>query len=310
MIPFLLTAMLLSAAPPQEPVHYPTRPGPREFLLDEAKLVSPQEGAEIRRLCEQALTEKKVPIIVVTIPSLASQGAGGWPIERYAMNLMAEWGVGWADWNYGMLLLVSPGDRKARIELGGSWARDKDEVAQRVMSEMIVPRFKQGDFGKGILEGVRGLQAIALDAAPKPSAQPRAPMPSQAPNPPSVGLPSVGVTKSLFGSKWGMLGLGVLGIIVLFVISKIRRGVTSWGSGGPGNIGGGGGGFGSSLGGGLLGGALGSMIYNAIARRGSGSSGPSSFGGGSSSPSSGGGSFSGGSFGGGFSGGGGATGSW
>ena len=66
-----------------------------------------------------------------TIPSLAAYGAGGWPIDRYAMNLMSEWGVGYPEWNYGMLLLVSPGDRKARIELCIARVDAKRRTAER-----------------------------------------------------------------------------------------------------------------------------------------------------------------------------------
>ena len=302
----LLTTALLGLTPPQGEVKYPPRPGPREFVLDEAKLLSPQIASEIRTLCDQTLTAKKVPIVVVTIPSLAAYGAGSWPIERYAMNLMGEWGIGWEDWNLGMLLLVAPGDRKARIELGGSWARRKDDAAQRVMGERIIPRFKQGDFAGGILEGVKGLQAIALDVAP--AAAPSQPQPRSAPQPsPQIGTPSW-----LPGGACAVLALPLLIIAGLAVLSRLGRGsVNSWGAGGPwpGSYGGG---FGSGIGGGLIGGALGSMLYNSLSRH---SSGGGFFGGGGSSGgsfggSSGGGSFGGGSFGGGFSGGGGATGSW
>src|SRR5262252_1336634 len=173
MLHLLLTAAL--GAAPQGDVHYPPRPGPREFVLDEAKLLPDGAREQIRKLCDEVLTQKKAPIIVVTIESLASKGAGGWPIERYAMNLMDEWGVGWPDWNYGMLLLVSPGDRKARIELGGSWERRKDDEAHRVMSERIIPRFKEGRFDQGILDGVRGLRAIALGLGQPPGVSPPAP---------------------------------------------------------------------------------------------------------------------------------------
>ncbi|HLQ36395.1 MAG TPA: TPM domain-containing protein, partial [Planctomycetota bacterium] len=221
MFPLLLTAMLFSTAPPQDTVHYPPRPGPREFILDEAKLLSPQEAAEIRTLCDQALTAKKAPIIVVTIPSLATYGAGGWPIERYAMNLMGEWGVGWEEWNYGMLLLVSPGDRKARIELGGSWARRKDDAAQRVLSQQIIPHFKQGNFGIGIVEGVKGLHAIAMDV---PSPALGMPVPAQTP---PAAVPSLSVPSG--GACW-WLALPVIAILVFGVISRIGRGgVSSWG---------------------------------------------------------------------------------
>jgi uncharacterized protein len=310
----LMAVLLLVAQPAQEGVRYPARPGPRDFILDDAKLLKPDDATEIRILCDEALTKKKAPIVVVTIPSLEAYGAKGWPIERYALNLMSEWGVGWPEWNYGMLLLVSVGDRKARIELGGSWERRKDDDAKRIMSERVIPYFKKGDPSKGILEGVRGLHDLALDKVParsQPSRTPPAPTPAP-------GLPSSS-GGCLPVSGCGVIVLIVGGLLVVMMISRLlRRGtVTSWGNNGPygGYYGGGygGGGFGSSFGGGLLGGALGSMLGSSIGRRYDTSSPPPpSYGSDSSSSSSSSDSsdFGGGSFGGGFSGGGGATGEW
>ena len=322
----LWMAVLLLGSASVDEVRYPAKPAPRDFILDEAKVVKPDQAAEIRILCDEALTKKKAPIVVVTIPSLASYGAAGWPIERYSLNLMSEWGVGWSEWNYGMLLLVSTGDRKARIELGGSWERRKDDEAKRVMREQIIPHFKKGDFSKGILEGVRGMQAIALDAVPSRAPSRNMPAPTDSPRAsPIPGQSSGGGT----GMAWGGCGLIVMvvvGLVVVMAVSRLfrRNRVDSWGNRGPGyyggggyggGYGGGGGGFGSSFGGGILGGALGSMLGNAMTRRSDSSTipGPSSsssmFG---DSSSSGGGDsdFGGGSFGGGFSGGGGATGEW
>lgn len=330
----LLAAIFLTVPPSQEQARYPARPEPRAFILDEAKLIKPDEAAEIRILCDEVLTRKKAPIIVVTIPSLAQYGAKGWPIERYAMNLMSEWGVGYEDWNYGMLLLVSSGDRKARIELGGSWARRKDEEAKRVMIDRIIPRFKQGDYSKGILEGVRGLYKVATGSVPpRPGATrgetPAMPVPSPTPEAPAQPVETPPMSRHVpyqdsgsGGVAWGGCGMIVLivgGLVVFSFISRLfrRRTVSAWGSGGPyhgrrygGGYYGGRGGFGSGFGGGLLGGVLGGMLGNAISRPGSSSSSSpmSTFD--SSSSSSDSSDFGGGSFGGGFSGGGGATGEW
>lgn len=310
----LLAAVLLLAATPQErdeAQRFPPKPGPREYIVDKAQVLKSDDVVEIRILCDEVLSKKQAPIVVLTIPSLASVGASAWPIERYAMNLMAEWGVGWPEWNYGMLLLVSIGDRKARIELGGSWERRKDDDAKRIMAERIIPYFKKGETSKGILEGVRGLHDLALDRVPSRSESRRG---TPVPPPRTVpGLPSSGGAGCLPGLSCGMIAVIVVAIVGIMLVSRLfRRGtVTSWGQRGPygGYYGGGyGGGFGSSFGGGLLGGALGSMLGNAMSHRDAPPAPPPSYGGGDTSSSSG--DFGGGSFGGGFSGGGGATGEW
>lgn len=310
----LLLAALLALAP--QDVKYPPKPGPREFIVDEAKVVSAEDAAEIKILCDEVLTKRKAPVIVVTIPSLAAYGAQGWSIDTYAGKLFGEWGIGWADTNYGMLLLVSIGDRKARIELGDSWSHRKNEEAKRVLSERVIPRFKQGETSRGIREGVRGLHDLALDQV---RAQPRTgPATQPAPVPPSPDYSSPGAGGG--GVAWGGCGLIVLivvGLIIVMAVSRLfRRSVRTWDHRGPyggGYYGGGyGGGFGSGFGGGILGGILGGMIGNQIGRRydDRGSAPPPSYGGGDSSSSSDSSDFGGGSFGGGFSGGGGATGEW
>jgi uncharacterized protein len=308
MIPLFMAVFLLGAGA-QDGTRYPSRPGPREFIADQAGVIQPDDATEIRILCDEVLSRKQAPVVVVTIPSLASLGASAWPIERYAMNLMDEWGVGWKEWNYGMLLLVSVGDRKARIELGGSWERRKDEDAKRVMSERVIPYFRQGQISKGILEGVRGLHDIALDVVPSRS-QPRRGSPAPGPQG-APGVPSAG-GGCLPGAGCGLIALVAVAVVGFMVVSRLlgRGSVSAWGHRGPygGGYGGYGGGFGGGFGGGLLGGALGSMLGNAMSRRSDAGPPPPSVGGGDTSSSSS--DFGGGSFGGGFSGGGGATGEW
>ena len=249
---------------------YPQPPGEREFILDEANLIAAEHAVEIRRICTALLDEKRVPILVVTLPSLATYGAGEWPIERYAMNLFDEWGIGFPEWNHGMLLLVSKGDRKARIELGDAWGREQDRQTRRIMDETIVASFKQGRFTEGILAGVEALADVARGlAATAPAPDPRRARGGEASRP------------WYANAFWWGLGLFVLGS----VLSVVQRGREGWGYKAWAAI------F-------MILGAL-LMILSVLSvfsGRGGGSRGGSSGGGGS--------------FGGGSSGGGGATGSW
>lgn len=144
------------------------RPGDREFILDRANLITETDEQKIREIADRLLTDKAAPIIVVTIESKSKYGGGGLRIETFARLLFDQWGVGPAKlgdnpWNYGMLLLVSQQDREARIELGAGWKRDKDAVAQQIMDDLIIPRFKNGQFSEGIVAGVEGLDRMARD---------------------------------------------------------------------------------------------------------------------------------------------------
>lgn len=142
-------------------------PGEREFVSDKAHLLDDASVTRIREVCDKLLTDKATPIIVVTIESMAQHGGGrNMPIETYAALLFNQWQIGHAkllgqDWNTGILLLVSKGDRRARIELGAGWGRSENQTCQRIMDEHIIPQFKQADFAGGIVAGVEALDKMA-----------------------------------------------------------------------------------------------------------------------------------------------------
>ncbi len=159
----LFCAVGLSGSAYAQRLRYPPRPGPRDFIVDEAALIAPADKKTIRSTCDKLLTDKGVPILVVTIRSMTQYGAAGWDIQVYAQNLFNTWGIGYKKWNRGMLLLVSKGDRKARIELGADWKHTKDAECTQIMEELIIPSFKEGRFSEGILQGVKGLDALARD---------------------------------------------------------------------------------------------------------------------------------------------------
>ncbi|NOZ23890.1 MAG: TPM domain-containing protein [Planctomycetes bacterium] len=159
----LLFFTALSVGTEAQQLTYPPQPGERDFIVDEAGLLSPEDAAQIKKICDKLLTEKAVPIIIVTIPSMAKYGAKGWDIMVYAQNLFNTWGIGYKKWNHGILLLISKGDRKARIELGKDWAHKKDAQCQKIMNTLIIPEFKAGNFSAGILAGVKGLDAMARE---------------------------------------------------------------------------------------------------------------------------------------------------
>ena len=142
------------------------RPGEREFIVDLAEMIDPAAEEKVREACNKLLSETMAPLIVVTIGSMAEHGGGGLRIETFGMLLFNQWGIGHESirgtpLNHGILLLVSAGDRKARIELGAGWGRDHDHLAKRIMDEQIVPRFKEGDYSGGIVAGVQALDKMA-----------------------------------------------------------------------------------------------------------------------------------------------------
>ena len=266
------------------------RPGDREFVRDNANMLTKPDKAEIVAICDKLLTDKATPIIVITIDRMSNHGGNGMRIETFARLLFDQWEIGQAElngqlWNTGILVLVSKGDRKARIELGAGWHRDKDQFCKSIMDDQIIPQFKRQDFSGGIKAGVVALDAMAREL----------PMPGVAPAT-SGSVPGPTNQVDYFQGQgqhrpqtpaWFPIAVVMLvGVGIFTAVSLYRSGASGmawamWAA---------------------IFAILGAILYmmaTSNRHRGGG------FGGGS-----GGGGFSGGSFGGGFSGGGGSSGSW
>ena len=229
-------------------------PGQREFILDKAGLINAADQQQIKQIANKLLTDKAAPIIVVTIESMAKHGSPNMRIETFARLLFDQWGIGHEQingksWNYGILLLVSRDDRKARIELGAGWKRDKDDVALRIMDQQIVPHFKSGAYSAGILAGVGGLDRMARDLpSPMGSGSQMSNRPSR---PGDYLIPAIILGLGLFtvislirqGSNgWAWLFWGVLFSIIgsmLYHMATSRSGHSSGGGFGGGSFGGG-----------------------------------------------------------------------
>lgn len=164
-----LALALLTA--PASGIRFPDKPPSQDYFVDGANLIQPAQRQTINGIAGNLLREHDVPIFVVTIGSLSAMDAAGSSIEAYATALFNHWGIGSQQRNFGVLLLVSLGDRKARIELGAGWGREHDAQAANIMQSLIIPAFKRGDYSIGIADGVRGLDAMVRGMnLPKPTA--------------------------------------------------------------------------------------------------------------------------------------------
>ena len=237
----LLVASLASPAMAQR-INLP-RPGPREFILDTANLLTATDRETVRAICDRLLTDKATPIVVVTINSMADHGGADLRIETFATLLFDQWQVGHAklgnhDWNTGILLLVSRRDRKARIELGAGWGREKDAEAMRIMQDLIIPHFKRDDYSTGIVAGVRALDDLARGLELPTTRRP----------------------------TWHYVATaGAIGLAIFTIVSLVRRGSGGW----------------AWVFWGIVFAVVGTLLYNLLTSRSRGGSGGGGFSGGS-----------------------------
>ena len=157
----ILLAAIFASVLPAQAASFPDPPAHKVFILDQADMISPSDEIHIQSNINALMNEHRIPIFVVTIESLASYGAHALSIEQYARLMFDRWGIGSHARNYGMLLLISKTDRKARIELGHDWAGTRNTEAEYVMDEIMIPHFKEKYFSDGIREAVVGMDAMA-----------------------------------------------------------------------------------------------------------------------------------------------------
>ncbi|MFB3132547.1 MAG: YgcG family protein, partial [Rhodothermales bacterium] len=119
-------------------------------ITDQADLLSAQTEQTLTTLLaahEEATTNQ---VVVLTVPSLQ-----GIPIENFALQVAEATGLGTAEKDNGVLLVVAVEDRKVRIEVGyGLEGVLPDVIASRIIREQIVPHFRDGAYERGIELGV------------------------------------------------------------------------------------------------------------------------------------------------------------
>lgn len=80
---------------------------PTGFVQDYAGMLSADQVTQLETKLENFEKQTTNEIAVVTVPSLDNE-----PIENLAQEIFTKWGIGKADKNNGLLLLISLADKK------------------------------------------------------------------------------------------------------------------------------------------------------------------------------------------------------
>jgi uncharacterized protein len=127
---------------------------PSDSLSDLAAVLTSAETDRIIRLLETTRAETGVQMVVVTMPSIDAFGGAGMRLDAYAKALFNAWGVGAADRNDGILMLVATEAREVRIALGAGYDAVYDGRAARVLSTAVLPEFRADRLAAGIEAGI------------------------------------------------------------------------------------------------------------------------------------------------------------
>jgi uncharacterized protein len=153
----LLTAVLLVLLPLCMAFQVPRNPGD-DFAFDSTATLSEGTRHTIRETNRQ-IASTGAQVVVAMIPTLGDDS-----IEEAALDIFRTWGIGSRDKDNGILLLIAKEDRKLRIEVGyGLEGAIPDSTADRIIRNIIAPRFREDDFDGGVLDGFNAIMTLIAE---------------------------------------------------------------------------------------------------------------------------------------------------
>ncbi len=206
-------------------------------VMDLANMIESGDETALDSAIRRANTSGAIQLQILTVESLQDE-----PIEDASFQIVKAWKLGREKNDNGVLFIVSKADRRMRIEVGqGLEGSIPDIYAKRIISDVVIPYFREARTSDGIVAGTSEILKLATGEQ-------------------QLREPPARVKKR--GSAEFYLNLLIFAVVILVAVLKPRRrgllgaasmgGLGGWG-GGRGGFGGGGGGW-SGGGGGFSGG--------------------------------------------------------
>ena len=124
---------------------------------DYAHILSPSTITQLDNALGYFEQQESTQIVVLTIPTLAGDS-----LEDFSIRVAEQWKIGQKGKDNGAILLIAKKERKLRIEVGyGLEGKLTDLTSGRIIRNIILPWFNQGNFNQGVLDGVGAMmQAV------------------------------------------------------------------------------------------------------------------------------------------------------
>jgi uncharacterized protein len=132
-------------------------------LTDLTGTLTSEQQAGLEQTLRAFETKKGTQIAVLIVPTTKPE-----EIEQYALRVVELWKLGRKKVDDGALLLIAKDDRTLRIEVGyGLEGVLNDATAKRIVSEVITPPLRQGNYFGGVSAGVDQMIRV-IDGEPLP----------------------------------------------------------------------------------------------------------------------------------------------
>jgi uncharacterized protein len=146
---------------------YTVKTVPNPKTLDAASFVSNPDGildaytlSELNKLLQAFEANTKAEVAVVLLNSIGDNG-----MEDFAVKLFEEWGIGKKHVDNGLLVLFVLDKRAVRFEVGyGLEGILPDAICKRIQVQTMIPQFKDGNYGAGMLAGVERIVSVVQNS--------------------------------------------------------------------------------------------------------------------------------------------------
>jgi uncharacterized protein len=143
-------------------------PALSSYVTDNAGVLSASERDELEQQLSSYEQTTSNQFLVLIIPSLEGRS-----IEEYALAVVEKNKAGQKGKDNGLLLLIAVQDRKIRFEVGyGLEGVLTDAMTSTIISNIIAPEFRNGNYGRGISAGISAAMSASRGEFTAPE-QPR-----------------------------------------------------------------------------------------------------------------------------------------
>ncbi len=175
-----------------------------EYVTDLTGTLKADELSVLRMKLRKFYDSTSTQVVVLLINSL-----NGEPVENVANAIFRFNGIGTKSKNNGVLLLISKGERKIRLEVGyGLEGIMPDAISKQIIKNNIGPELKKDNFYKGIDNGINAIIAV------------------------TKGEYSVDAKKQTDNTDWASIVIAVvlvvmgLGVVLILFLARKGRNIT------------------------------------------------------------------------------------
>ncbi len=152
-----ITLIVNVNSPASAEITLPAKPTPAKFVNDfTGKALTSEQTSQLNQKLENYSAQTTNQIVVVIVKS-----TGDYEIADYSFELGRTWGIGQKGKNNGVLITWATDDRKVFIATGyGVEGELTDALSKRIIEQLILPQFKQGNFYGGLDAGTNQIMNL------------------------------------------------------------------------------------------------------------------------------------------------------